>query len=117
LKSLFFIFHFYLSFFELHLLLVHAETYMRPRGTGFSRRAREPVSPQTGGSAFSDSWSGTRNYSDMSRELSRSMSNKGLSYKGDDTTVAGEMLNERNQGRDRETPQASSWEKQKIAAS
>jgi phage FluMu protein gp41 len=53
----------------------------------------------------------------MSRELSRSMSNKGLSYKGDDTTVAGEMLNERNQGRDRETPQASSWEKQKIAAS
>lgn len=115
--SLLFIFHFYLSFFELHLHPVHAETYMRPRGSGFSRRAREPVSPQTGGAAFSDSWSGTRNHSDMNRELSRSMSNKGLSYKGDDTTVAGEMLNERNQGRDRETPQASSWEKQKIAAS
>ncbi|KAG2669491.1 hypothetical protein I3760_14G037600 [Carya illinoinensis] len=90
------------------------ETYMRPRGTGFGRRVREPVSPQTG-PTFSDSWGGTRNYSDMSRELSRNMSSKGFSYKGDDTTGAGDIVNERNQGRDRETQQASSWEKQRGA--
>ncbi|KAM3695434.1 hypothetical protein ACJW31_07G131400 [Castanea mollissima] len=93
------------------------ETYMRPRGTGFGRRPREPVSPQTGGSAFSDSWSGTRNYSTVNRDLTRSMSNKGFSHKGDDTTGVGEILNEWNQGRDRETQQINSWEKQKTAAS
>lgn len=93
------------------------ETYMRPRGTGFGRRPREPVSPQTGGPAFSDSWSGTRNYSTGNRDLTRNMSNKGFSHKGDDTTGVGEILNEWNQGRDRETQQINSWEKQKITAS
>ncbi|KAK7824128.1 zinc finger ccch domain-containing protein 19 [Quercus suber] len=93
------------------------ETYMRPRGAGFGRRPREPVSPQTGGPAFSDSWSGTRNYSTGNRDLTRNMSNKGFSHKGDDTTGVGEILNEWNQGRDRETQQINSWEKQKIAAS
>lgn len=99
------------------MLLVHAETYLRPRGTGFSRRAREPDSPQTGGPAFSDSWTGTRNYSSMNRDLTRNMSNKGFSHKGDDTSSAGEIVNEQNQVRDRETQQLNSWEKQKITAS
>ncbi|KAG7946360.1 hypothetical protein I3843_14G037000 [Carya illinoinensis] len=91
------------------------ETYIRPRGTDFGRKASESVSPQTGGPAFSDSWGGTRNYSDTSRELSRNMSSKGFSYKGDDTTSGRDMVNERNQGRDRETQQARSWEKQRSA--
>lgn len=96
---------------------MRAETYMRPRGSGgFGRRGREPLSPQTGGSPFSDSWNGTRNSSDMGRELSRNMSSKALSYKGDDAPGVGEIVNDRNQGRDREAQHAGSWEKQKISA-
>jgi hypothetical protein len=53
----------------------------------------------------------------MNRDLTRNMSNKGFSHKGDDTTSAGEIVNEQNQVRDRETQQLNSWEKQKITAS
>ncbi|EOX97867.1 Nucleic acid binding,zinc ion binding,DNA binding, putative isoform 2 [Theobroma cacao] len=94
------------------------DNYMRPRGSGFSRRGREPISPRKGGLSSSDSWSGTRNYSSMNRELSRNLSNKGLMSKGDDSVGAGEMVNENlwNLGRERET-QPNSWDKPKTALS
>lgn len=91
---------------------------MRPRGSGFGRRGREPISPRKGGSVSSDPWSGTRNYSNMSRELSRNMSSRGFSNKAEDTTGAGEIVNDTwNQGRETELHQPKSWEKQKVSSS
>ncbi|KAK9286642.1 hypothetical protein L1049_015042 [Liquidambar formosana] len=92
--------------------------FMRPRGTGFGRRGRDSISPRKGGSASNDSWSGTRNYPSMNRELSRNMSNKGFSSKSEDSSVAGEMVNENmwSQGRDRDLAQPKSWENQNSAS-
>lgn len=96
---------------------MHAENYMRPRGSSFSRRGREPISPGKGGSFSNDSFSGTRNYAGGSKELSRNMSNKGFSNKGDDFVGAGEIVNDHlwNQARDKEIQQLNSWEKPRIA--
>ncbi|KAJ7968177.1 Zinc finger CCCH domain-containing protein 19 [Quillaja saponaria] len=96
------------------------ESYMRPRGSGFGRRGREQNSPRKGGSALNDSWSATRNYPNMNREFSRTMSSKGFSNKGDDVASASEILNDISwhQGSDRESQQLSnSWEKQKLLSS
>lgn len=88
---------------------------MRPRGSGFGRRGREPISPRKGGSVSSDPWSGTRSYSNMSRELSRNMSSRGFSNKAEDTTGAVEIVNDTwNQGREAELHQPKSWEKHKV---
>lgn len=92
------------------------ENYTRPRGSAFGRRGREPVSPRKGGSTLSDTWSGTRNYSSMSQELSRSMSSRGFSNKVEDTTGVGEIVSESwNLGRDREMQPPNSWEKHKMS--
>ncbi|XVF01013.1 hypothetical protein REPUB_Repub04eG0051200 [Reevesia pubescens] len=93
------------------------DNYMRPRGSGFSRRGREPISPRKGGFSSSDSWSATRNYSSMNRELSRTLSNKGFTSKGDDSIGASETGNDNlwNLGRERETQQPNSWDKPKTA--
>ncbi|KAI4297677.1 hypothetical protein L6164_037558 [Bauhinia variegata] len=95
------------------------ENYMRPRGTAFSRRGREAVSPGRGSSISNDSWSGARNYPNLNRELSRNLSNKGFSMKGDDVPNANEVLDDAQllQRRDRETQLSSSWERQKISSS
>ncbi|XP_054776219.1 zinc finger CCCH domain-containing protein 19 isoform X2 [Prosopis cineraria] len=95
------------------------ESFMRPRGTAFDRRGREMVSPRTGGSNSNDSWSGTRNYSNTNRELSRNLSNKGLSVKVDDVSNASEILNDVQivRGRDRETQLSNSWEGPKLYSS
>ena len=86
---------------------------MKARGSSFGRRGREPISPRKGGSASSDAWSGTRNYSSMSPELSRNMSSRGFSTKMEDTTGVGEIVNDLwYQGRDREV---NSWEKHKMS--
>ncbi|KAL5791060.1 hypothetical protein ACOSQ2_005948 [Xanthoceras sorbifolium] len=89
------------------------ENYLKPRGSAFSRRGREPISPRTASNEFS---SGTRNYSSGNKELSRNLSNKGMN-KGDDFIGAGEILNENlwNQGRDKEVQQSNSWEKPRSA--
>ncbi|XP_031271642.1 zinc finger CCCH domain-containing protein 19-like [Pistacia vera] len=94
------------------------ENSMRPRGSGFSRRGREPISPGRVASASNDSFSGTRNYSGGNKELSRNLSNKGFSNKGDDLFGAGEIVNENlwNQARAKETQQLNSWEKPRIAS-
>ncbi|XP_044508158.1 zinc finger CCCH domain-containing protein 19-like isoform X2 [Mangifera indica] len=93
------------------------ENYVRSRGSGFSRRGREPISPGRGASASNDSFSGTRNYSG-GKELNRNLSNKGFSNKGDDFVGAGEIVNENlwNQARAKETLQLNSWEKPRIAS-
>ncbi|KAK9007570.1 hypothetical protein V6N11_074490 [Hibiscus sabdariffa] len=95
------------------------ENYLRPRGSGFSRRGREPISPRKGGFSSNDSWSGNRNYSSMNRELSRNLSSKGFTSKGDDSIGASEMGNEnsRSLARERETQQPNSWSKPKTALS
>lgn len=55
----------------------------------------------------------------MNRELSRNLSNKGFTSKGDGSIGASEVGNENlwNQGRERETQQPNSWEKPKAALS
>ncbi|XP_028765673.1 zinc finger CCCH domain-containing protein 19 [Neltuma alba] len=95
------------------------ESYMRPRGTAFDRRGREMVSPRTGGSNSNDPWSGARNYSNINRELTRNLSNKGLSVKVDDVSNASEVLNDVQmlRGRDREAQLSNSWEGQKLYSS
>ncbi|TKY75437.1 Zinc finger CCCH domain-containing protein 19 [Spatholobus suberectus] len=93
------------------------ENYMRPRGS-FGRRGRDIVSPRSG-STSNDSWSGTRNYSNVNQELSRNLSNKGFSIKGDNASNANEVLNDvhLHQGRDRESQLSNSWERQKLSSS
>ncbi|XP_039038156.1 zinc finger CCCH domain-containing protein 19-like isoform X1 [Hibiscus syriacus] len=93
------------------------ENYLRPRGSGFSRRGKELISPRKGGYSSNDSWSGNRNYSSMNRELSRSLSSKGFTSKGDDSIVASEMGNENSWSlaREREIQQPNSWSKPKTA--
>lgn len=89
---------------------------MRARGSGFGRRGREPISPRKGGSALSDTWSGSRNYSSTNQELSRNMSGRGFSGKGEDTAGVGEIVNDSwNQGREREIQPPNSWEKQRMS--
>ncbi|CAI8600387.1 unnamed protein product [Vicia faba] len=95
------------------------ENFMRPRGsTAFGRKGREIASPRSG-SISSDSWSGTRNYSHVNQELSRNLSNKGFSVKGDDFSNASEALNDAqlHQGRDRESQLSNSRERQKPRSS
>ncbi|RDX66272.1 Zinc finger CCCH domain-containing protein 19, partial [Mucuna pruriens] len=95
------------------------ENYMRPRGsTAFGRRGRDIVSPR-GGSISNDSWGGTRNYSNVNQELSRNLSNKGFSIKGDNASNANEVLNDApmHQGRDRESQLNNSWDRQKLSSS
>ncbi|XP_022725288.1 zinc finger CCCH domain-containing protein 19-like isoform X2 [Durio zibethinus] len=95
------------------------DNYTRPRGSGFSRRGREPVSPRKGGFSSSDSWSGSRNYSSMNRDLGWNLSNKGFTSKGDDSIGASEMGNESlwKLGREREAQLPNSWDKPKAALS
>ncbi|KAH1099081.1 hypothetical protein J1N35_016002 [Gossypium stocksii] len=95
------------------------DNYMRPRGSSFNRRGREPISPRKGGYSSTDSWSGGRNYSSMNRELSRNLSGKGFTSKGDESIGASETGNENlwNLGRERETQPPNSWSKPKTAQS
>ncbi|KAH7517745.1 hypothetical protein FEM48_Zijuj09G0096900 [Ziziphus jujuba var. spinosa] len=94
------------------------ESFLRPRGSGFGRRGREPISPRKGGPVSSDPWSGTRNYSNMGRELSRNFSSRGFSNKVEDTAGTGEIVNDSwNHGRETELQQTSSWDKHKVSSS
>ncbi|VVA33187.1 PREDICTED: zinc finger [Prunus dulcis] len=94
------------------------ESYIRPTGSGFGRKGREPISPRRAGPSSNDSWSGTRNFSSMNRELSRNMSNKGFFNKAENTTAAGEIVNDSwGHGRDRETQQTNHWEKKQNISS
>ncbi|CAN6686092.1 unnamed protein product [Malus baccata var. baccata] len=94
------------------------DSYTRPTGFSFGRKGRDPISPRRGGSSFNDSWGGTKNYSNTNRELSRNTSNKGFYNKAENTTGAGERVNDSwGQGRDRETQQTSHWEKKQIISS
>ncbi|XP_059654073.1 zinc finger CCCH domain-containing protein 19-like isoform X2 [Cornus florida] len=89
------------------------ESFMRPRGSGFSRKGREPLSPRSGSFSSKDSWSGTRKNSSQNWELNRTMSNKNYLNKGEETTLAGETPNEKvwNQGRDIDAKQSNNLEK------
>ncbi|KAK8529972.1 hypothetical protein V6N12_060735 [Hibiscus sabdariffa] len=93
------------------------DNYLRPRGSSFSRRGREPISPRKGGYSSTDSWNGNRNYSSMNQELSRNVSGKGFTSKGDDSIGASEMGNENSWSvaRERETQLQNSWSKPKTA--
>ncbi|KAJ6692774.1 ZINC FINGER CCCH DOMAIN-CONTAINING PROTEIN 19 [Salix purpurea] len=90
---------------------------LRPRGSGSSRRGREQISPRKGGFASNDTWGGSRSYSSMNREPSRSMTDKGFSNEGDDFG-AGEAVNENlwGQGREKPTQQSQSWEMLKTTS-
>ncbi|KAA0033767.1 zinc finger CCCH domain-containing protein 19 [Cucumis melo var. makuwa] len=94
--------------------LLHAETYTLSRSTSFGRRTREPVSPGKGGSHLNDSWSGTRNFSNTNRDMSRNLSGKGFSNQGDDAIGSGEIINETSwgHGRERDVKKTSKWDKQ-----
>lgn len=80
------------------------ETYPSPRGSGFSRKGREPNSPHRGNFSPIDSGSSTRTNSGKNWDTNRNMSNKGFPIKSEEATVVGEIKNEnvRNQGRDKE---------------
>uniref|UniRef100_A0A2K1Z6V7 RDR2-independent DNA methylation protein n=1 Tax=Populus trichocarpa TaxID=3694 RepID=A0A2K1Z6V7_POPTR len=93
------------------------ENSLRRRGSGFSRRGREQISPRKGGFASNDTWGGSRSYSSMNREPSRNMTDKGFSNEGDDFG-AGEAANENlwGQGRGKPTQQSQSWEMPKTAS-
>ncbi|XP_050363105.1 zinc finger CCCH domain-containing protein 19 isoform X2 [Argentina anserina] len=92
------------------------ENYSRPTGSVFGRKGREPISPRRGGSSLNDSWSGTRNFSNMNRDFGRSMSSKGMFNKAEPTTGSGEIVND-TWGQGRETPQTNHWEnKQNISS-
>ncbi|XP_052311582.1 zinc finger CCCH domain-containing protein 19 isoform X2 [Populus trichocarpa] len=93
------------------------ENSLRRRGSGFSRRGREQISPRKGGFASNDTWGGSRSYSSMNREPSRNMTDKGFSNEGDDFG-AGEAANENlwGQGREKPTQQSQSWEMPKTAS-
>ncbi|KAF4369619.1 hypothetical protein G4B88_021424 [Cannabis sativa] len=92
------------------------ENFMRSRGSGFSRRGRDPISPRKGGSSSGDTWSGGRSYFSSNQEPSRNRSSRGFSGKAEDTTVVGEIVNDTwNQGREREAP--NSWEKKRMSTS
>ncbi|KAA8536046.1 hypothetical protein F0562_028524 [Nyssa sinensis] len=86
------------------------EIYMRPRGSGFSRKGREPISPRGGSFSSKDSWTGARKDSSKNWELNRNTSNKNLLDKGESI---GELQNENawNQGRDKDAQQSSNLEK------
>ncbi|KAM7265637.1 hypothetical protein ACFE04_003320 [Oxalis oulophora] len=73
------------------------ESYLRPRGSAFNRKVREPISPRKGSFASNDSsWAGTRSYSGMNSEFNRKSLNKGFSNIGDDIDVS------LGQGRDKD---------------
>lgn len=80
---------------------MYAETYGRPRGSGFSRRGKEPVSP--GGGDSKDLWSGSKSW-----ELNRNLSTKNLANKVEDAHLSIEMSADtsRNQGRGQEIERA-----------
>uniref|UniRef100_A0A0A0K4G1 Uncharacterized protein n=1 Tax=Cucumis sativus TaxID=3659 RepID=A0A0A0K4G1_CUCSA len=90
------------------------ETYTLSRSTSFGRRTREPVSPGKGGSHLNDSWSGTRNFSNTNRDMSRNLSGKGFANQGDDAIGSGEIINETSwgHGRERDVKKTSKWDKQ-----
>ncbi|KAK6946323.1 GYF domain [Dillenia turbinata] len=93
------------------------ESFTRPRGSGFSRKAREPISPSKGGAALNDAWSGTRN-SNTRRELNRTISDKGFSNKGEVVAETSEMISEstRNQGRERDRHLSGNKDKSNTAS-
>ncbi|XP_022970324.1 zinc finger CCCH domain-containing protein 44-like [Cucurbita maxima] len=95
------------------------ETYTLSRGSGFSRRTREPVSPGKAGSNLNDSWSGTRNFSSMNRDLSRNLSGKGFSNQGEDAIGSGEIINENSwsHGREGDVKKTNKWDKQQVSPS
>ncbi|GFY94424.1 GW repeat- and PHD finger-containing protein NERD [Actinidia rufa] len=86
------------------------EILARPRGSAFSRKGREPISPHRGSFCSPDSWSGTKKDSGKNWELNRNLSNKDFSNKAEEAALVGELVNENtwNQGRDKE---ANSMEK------
>uniref|UniRef100_A0A6N2M1D1 Uncharacterized protein n=1 Tax=Salix viminalis TaxID=40686 RepID=A0A6N2M1D1_SALVM len=83
------------------------ENSLRPRGSGFSKKGREPISPRKGGFTSNDIWGGSKSYSSTNRELSRNLSDKGFSYKGDD--IGG--------GREKQTQQSQSTNSTAISES
>ncbi|CAN1319989.1 Zinc finger CCCH domain-containing protein 19 [Linum perenne] len=95
-----------------------ADNYLRPRGSGFSRRAREPISPRKGATSPNESWGGARSFSNMNRELTRNLSGKGSSYRGDDMIGSNEKADENlwSQGRDREIQPSRNWDSPKRAS-
>ncbi|KAJ6739153.1 ZINC FINGER CCCH DOMAIN-CONTAINING PROTEIN 20 [Salix koriyanagi] len=94
------------------------ENSLRPRGSGFSKKGREPISPRKGGFTSNDIWGGSKSYSSTNRELSRNLSDKGFSYKGDDIG-GGESVNENfwGQGREKQTQQSQSTNSTAISES
>ncbi|KAH8510645.1 hypothetical protein H0E87_008257 [Populus deltoides] len=94
------------------------ENSLRPRGSGFSRKGREPISPRKGGFTSNDTWGGSKSYSSTNRELSRNLSDKGFSSKGDDIG-GGESVNENfwGQGREKQTQQSHSTNSTVISES
>ncbi|CAN1745593.1 Zinc finger CCCH domain-containing protein 19 [Linum perenne] len=76
------------------------DNHLRPRGSssGFSRRERDPISPMKIVTSPYESYGGKT----TSRELTRNLSDKDFSYKGDDRIGSNEKANDsfRDQGRD-----------------
>ncbi|KAK2978283.1 hypothetical protein RJ640_017134 [Escallonia rubra] len=72
------------------------EMFTRPKGSSYSRKGREPISPGKGDFASKDSWSGTRKNPSKSWELDRNLSSKSLSNKAEDATLSFEALHERS---------------------
>ncbi|XAR59100.1 hypothetical protein NMG60_11014752 [Bertholletia excelsa] len=80
------------------------EIYARPRGSGFSRKGMDPVSPRKASYSISDSWSVARSNSGKNWEFNRNISSKDFSNKAEEAASVGEIQNENawNRGRDKE---------------
>ncbi|XP_017257744.1 zinc finger CCCH domain-containing protein 19 [Daucus carota subsp. sativus] len=79
------------------------EIYTRPRGSGFSRRGREPISPGSGDAK--ESWTGSRRSSGKGWELNRNLSDKNLANTVEDAplSIGVSADNSWNNGRGSET--------------
>ncbi|XP_052194905.1 zinc finger CCCH domain-containing protein 19 [Diospyros lotus] len=90
------------------------EIYTRQRGSGFSRKGREPVSPHRGSFPSADSWGSTRKSPAKNWESSRSISSKDFLNKSEEAAaLIGEVPyeNASTPGRDKGTQQSDNVER------
>ncbi|XP_074335263.1 zinc finger CCCH domain-containing protein 19-like [Apium graveolens] len=93
------------------------EMSTRDKGSGFSRRGREPISPGSGD--VDDSWSGDRNNSSKNGEIDRNLSMKTLANKveGAPLDINISTDNSLNHGRGSQTEKLNILENPTLAAS
>lgn len=97
--------------------MVCSELYTRARGSGFSKRGREPISPGSGDAK--ESWNASRKNSGRGWELNRNLSDKSLANTVQDAPLSMGVSadNSWNNGRGSETEKPTILEKTNSATS